>query len=271
MDKIEITEKNLYIKEISQVIRSELTFRNKASFVTDRFSDCLIYVRSGSCRYTFDDGMCFEVRAGDILYLAYHASYRMNVGEENYSVVYCNFFFDSDELRKSRVYKVGMHSNAEILFRQLYKSYLSNKEQSFAECMAALYGIYSETINAAHGEYIGVDARSKVLQAKNRIDSEYMNVELSIEGLANECGVSQVYFRKIFRNIYRMAPTEYITAVRLKNAERIMLHTPLTLDECALRCGFSSVSYFCRVFKARYGISPARYRKENSVTSDSII
>ena len=71
MDKIEITEKNLYIKEISQVIRSELTFRNKPSFVTDRFSDCLIYVRSGSCRYTFDDGISFEVHAGDILYLAY--------------------------------------------------------------------------------------------------------------------------------------------------------------------------------------------------------
>ena len=41
-----------------------------------------------------------------------------------------------------------------------------------------------------------------------------------------------------------------------------MNYTFLTLEECALQSGFSSLQHFCKTFKSVYGISPGKYRKE---------
>lgn len=44
-------------------------------------------------------------------------------------------------------------------------------------------------------------------------------------------------------------------------ARELMTYSFLTLEDCALQSGFSSLQYFCRVFKKGYGITPAKYRE----------
>ena len=223
-----------------------------------------MYILGGSCKYTFADGKSFTVYEGDILYLAHHSAYEMERGGEGYRVLYCDFLFDCEDKRRSAVYRGGNQAQAETRFRRLYKSYLSSRIGSLSEQMTELYGIYNEVILLNNVEYVGVDARGKVGRAKARIEEGYGDSGLSVSSLAAECGFSEVYFRKLFKSIYLSSPSEYICSVRLKNAERVMLHTDMSLEECARSCGFSSVGYFCRVFKNTYGISPAKYRRENS-------
>ncbi len=259
-----ITENELYINKLLHVMRAEHGYRERANAVFDRYSDCLVYVFGGSCEYTFEDGVRFTVNEGDILYLAYHSSYKMERGKNGYKVIFCDFFFDGTEKRESAVYKMGKQSQAESLFRRLYKSYLSGQNRGFAEQMSLLYMIYGEVIGAQSREYVGADARGRIEKAKGMIDERYGEPDLGISELAQECRFSEVYFRKIFKGIYRISPLDYLISVRLRNAERLLLHTSVTVEECASKCGFSSVGYFCRVFKKKMGITPTRYRRENS-------
>lgn len=260
----DITERELYISKLVQVMRAEHTYKEKANAVTDRYSDCLVYILGGSCKYTFADGNSFTVCEGDILYLAHHSAYEMERGRDGYRVLYCDFFFDCSDMRKSAVYRGKKTNQAEARFRRLYKSYLASHFGGLSEQMSELYGIYNEVMLLNNAEYVGADARSKVERAKAEIEERYGDSGLSVSTLAAECGFSEVYFRKLFKSIYRASPSEYICSVRLKNAEHLMLHTDMSLEECARSCGFSSVGYFCRVFKNSYGISPAKYRRENS-------
>ena len=130
--------------------------------------------------------------------------------------------------------------------------------------MAILYNIYGLVLSTANEVYLENFSKKRISDAKEYIDKNFKDSSLCVSFLSEKAGISEVYFRKLFKSIYRASPSEYICSVRLKNAERLMLHTDMSLEECARSCGFSSAGYFCRVFKNSYGISPAKYRRENS-------
>ena len=77
--------------------------------------------------------------------------------------------------------------------------------------------------------------------------------------------MSEVYYRKLFRVRFADSPSGYLSFVRLRAAEELMQYSVRPLKEISEACGFSSVQYFCRVFKQKRGLSPARWRRENRV------
>ena len=109
--------------------------------------------------------------------------------------------------------------------------------------------------------YIATDAKKKMMSAASYINLNYSDKELSVASLSERFSMSEVYFRKLFKSYARCSPIEYITAVRLKNAQLLLRYDFVTLQECAMQCGFSSVQYFTRAFKKKYNTTPAEYRK----------
>ena len=91
--------------------------------------------------------------------------------------------------------------------------------------------------------------------------TQKMNVEFA-EDADIKAVMSNVYFRSLFKAQYHLSPSQYIISVRLKNAKSLMKYSFLTLEECALQSGFSSLQYFCRVFKKYTGMTPSEYRKQ---------
>lgn len=55
---------------------------------------------------------------------------------------------------------------------------------------------------------------------------------------------------------------EYINELRLNYASNLLLHTNTPILEICFDCGFQSVSYFYKVFKKKYGISPKEFKKQ---------
>ena len=54
---------------------------------------------------------------------------------------------------------------------------------------------------------------------------------------------------------------DYILKTRLTNAKYMLKEDDISVSEIAEKCGFCSISYFCRVFKEHYNITPLAYRK----------
>jgi AraC-like DNA-binding protein len=55
--------------------------------------------------------------------------------------------------------------------------------------------------------------------------------------------------------------TAYATGLKLKEAERLLIGSDTSVTEIAEHVGFFTVAYFIASFRARYGITPAKYRK----------
>ncbi|MBQ2891056.1 MAG: helix-turn-helix transcriptional regulator [Clostridia bacterium] len=250
----------MFFKKLISVIKSEINNHTKPIYVRGRHSDAFVYILSGSCSYSFDDGRVFTVNQGDILYLAHNADYTMNIHTPSYRFIYCDFEFDGEDLRESNVYSLIEDSDSENLFRRLYKKYKTFSEDSFAECMSLLYTIYGIILRTQSKDHKKQSVEGKIGEAKEYIDTHFTDVAISVTALAEQTGMSEVYFRKLFKKQYNVSPSQYIISVRIKKAKQLLNYSFLTLEKCALQSGFSSVQYFCRVFKTITGITPSEYR-----------
>ena len=107
----------------------------------------------------------------------------------------------------------------------------------------------------------GVSAADRPILDAARYICEHYGDELTLEGLAKRFAMSPGHFSKKFKSTTGFGLSKYITQVRLLNAEKLLLHTKLSVTEISLRCGFSDSNYFAAVFKANKGIPPYRYAK----------
>ncbi len=87
--------------------------------------------------------------------------------------------------------------------------------------------------------------------------------KLSIPELAQHFNMSSSYFYACFQSSMGVSPLEYQKRYRVTLAQQLLSEYPnLTIGEISDQLGFSSESYFRRVFSSVTGISPREYRKQ---------
>lgn len=88
-----------------------------------------------------------------------------------------------------------------------------------------------------------------------------LDEDWSLEGMAEECGLSRTRFSDYCKKLTNMAPRQYLQHLRLEQASRL-LQNPGTnsVTDIALSCGFNSSQYFSNAYKKRFGHSPSRCR-----------
>lgn len=83
----------------------------------------------------------------------------------------------------------------------------------------------------------------------------------TLEEIAAYAHFSRVYYHGIFKLATGKTPYEYLLALRLEEATRLLLTESLPMAEIAEQSGFTSQSYFNYVFKKENGESPSAYRR----------
>lgn len=78
--------------------------------------------------------------------------------------------------------------------------------------------------------------------------------------IAAAAHVSKSEALRCFRATVHTTPVEYLIEYRLATAARILKTENMKISDVAERVGFENISYFCRVFKRKYGLSPGQYR-----------
>lgn len=88
---------------------------------------------------------------------------------------------------------------------------------------------------------------------------------LSLSTVASALSVSQSYLSRLFSEATGMPLSHFISLVRVERGKQLLAGSALSLAEIALQCGFSDQSYFTKVFHRCCGITPLKYRKQQSV------
>ena len=89
----------------------------------------------------------------------------------------------------------------------------------------------------------------------------HLAMRLTVRDLAEVACVSPFHFSRIFRDALGRTPHDYVMERRTERARRMLTDGTDTPAQIAFACGFASQSHMTDVFRARVGISPARYRQ----------
>ena len=83
-----------------------------------------------------------------------------------------------------------------------------------------------------------------------------LDARLTVEMLSREVGLSPAHFARAFKESMGRAPHQYLLALRLARARRLLETTPLSLSDIAQRAGFADQAHFTRRFKRAFGTTP---------------
>jgi AraC family transcriptional regulator len=84
---------------------------------------------------------------------------------------------------------------------------------------------------------------------------------ITLDGLAAAVSLSPYHFARSFRATTGMTPHAFVTEQRLMVARDLLLRGDASVTEVAFSVGFSNVSHFRRLFRQRYGLTPAGLRQ----------
>lgn len=97
------------------------------------------------------------------------------------------------------------------------------------------------------------------------IQCNYAHV--TIQDLVREFHFQEDYFNRLIRSRTDMTYSAYLQQIRLEHAERLLLGTDKTIDEIMETIGYQNKGYFYKIFRGKYGIAPAEYRKRGADSS----
>lgn len=200
------------------------------------------------------------VKEGDVLYLPKNASYEQKTsGETVIAIHFINYSYDN----KNKIETISTENYSYVIeiVKEMYEEWKAQKQGYRYKCVSLLYSLLHFLNYQAHSEYADVLAHNdKLEKAIDYIHSNFRSKRISISELASMCAVSETYFRRVFKRIYSVSPSQYVINLRLEYSSQLLSSRLYTISETSEKSGFCDAKYFSKLFKKRFGYTPKRYQ-----------
>lgn len=268
MRQIEIAQ--LYDSEYSVTVINVLKqhWRSAKSFDCNgrpKRYNLLLYIDGCKAEYTLKNGTTFSVSSGAVVYTPANSQYRVRFYDfesENSSTTGINFLlYDAENEPFVLSNKIEVFNTENANYKLMFNS-ISNFSEANVVCHGKVKSIMYDLIFKI-SEFYRKDHYNKYRIIEKGIN--YLEWEddqsLKIADIAQMCNISEVYFRRLFREYSGMSPVKYRNEKRMQRAKNYLLHTTLSIGEIAHRLGFPDDSYFIKSFREKTGVTPSEYRK----------
>lgn len=218
----------------------------------------LVYNNEGSDKdYIFSDGTVMKTLGNELFYLPKNSSYVVK-SYENTGCYAINF--DSDMI-PDKPFTLPI-KNTEQMIKLFRESELAWKKQtSFykLQIVRNLYDIICKAEKEQSREYQPKAKELIIEPAVEILKTDFNRNDISVAGLADMCGITEAYFRRIFIGKFGMTPKEYIISKRINYAKKLLLSGDFTVTQIANMCGYSEPCHFSREFLRNTGVSPSKF------------
>lgn len=102
------------------------------------------------------------------------------------------------------------------------------------------------------------DIYQRIVAAKIYIDDNY-HEPISLEQISQKAFLSRFHFHRLFRQVYKRTPHQYLTQKRMNKAKDLLTENKSVGDVCN-EVGFESIGSFSVLFKKEIGFAPQYYR-----------
>lgn len=91
--------------------------------------------------------------------------------------------------------------------------------------------------------------------------SDHLSKQITLQELADQAGMSKYHLCRGFKKAMGMSPMQFLTAMRVERAKKLLEESSLNVTLIALEVGFNDLSNFIEHFKKIVGFTPTAYKK----------
>lgn len=177
----------------------------------------------------------------------------------------CSFVDEAlyEDLKQQRLIKFRLTENEILVLEQQLYCFLTNdlddqRKKVYEKILTVfLIGILYNHNNLTQ---TFTDFKQKALLFINR----YYVFPDALQMIRQEFNYSDIYFARKFKECFHSTLSQYILQMRLNHASFLLITSPLSVSEITHSIGLQSENYFIKVFKEKFGTTPAKYRKDNT-------
>ena len=107
--------------------------------------------------------------------------------------------------------------------------------------------------------YIPEQQYQKIKPALEYIEKHFLSTRITVGYLAELCGISESYLKKIFIKKFGIPPVKYIIQLKMNYACDLLRYGQYSITQIAELLGYSNVYYFSRQFKESLGMTPTEF------------
>lgn len=198
-----------------------------------------------------------ELKKGDMFYIPKGCKYISNWKTDDEDAVFDSIgfrFFPNNSSKSYRLQKIDYTSEIFELFKPL-----SEKKEVTLDSIGTLYGFLSKVVEIMQTEPI--EPRRQIIDNAIKILNE--NHQQKMIEIANNCGISESSLYNIFKQQLGKTPNTVRQEIMCKKATELLCVTDIPIEEISYKMGFSSSSYFRKIFHSVYNTTPREYRKKS--------
>lgn len=171
--------------------------------------------------------------------------------------------------KKQLIFQCGCGEELkQIVYSMLkHRKYTAANEYFLEGLLYTFFGTLKENMEIA-GNAGEKDGNLYVRKAVEFIQNNYAD-PVRVKDIADYVGVNRSYLYTLFQDNLQLSPKEYLTNFRLTRAAELLQLTDLSVETVAMSCGYQDALGFSKIFKAKMGITPSAYRKENTVWQET--
>ena len=259
-------------------------FDMKASHIHQTYE--IYYLLDGTRKMFFDDSI-YLLNGGDLVFIpmnTIHKTSHINDGtHERIAITFgdahlpdLNFSVSGLSFRDIFYSEPVMHfsgterENIESIMNKLLLEYEQPDGYSPVTIRGCLQELLVCLIRHKHykrGGYVqDIDTTDQLMQKAARYIRSNYREDIDLSAIAQVVNLSPSYLSKKFKASTGFGYREYLVLVRIQAASAMLLETNKSIAEIALACGFRDSNYFGDAFKREKGVSPSKYRTNNSWT-----
>lgn len=239
----------------------------------------LISMTAGAAEFYINSERCCA-KKGDLLVIPPYALHRgYTVGDEPCS--YDCICFDSGLLCDESL-KNGLESQSltviplvsgELPYGELIREYI---EKAMLACEKKDAGWELEAVGNISMLFAILKKNRFIVQDRNdtgdiifgRKVMDYLaknvSAQITSRDAARELYMNQSYFCRLFKKTFGCTFEKYVLIYRLEKARLLLANTSLPVTDIAFSLGFCNCSYFGKVFKERFNVTPTSYRRSTT-------
>lgn len=263
-----------------EAIKNKYPLGMKTNHYHDHYE---IYYQMFGDRYYFIEDRTYYIKKGDLVIIDPNVIHKtMHAGSDSYERILINFkeeyvskFLENNSsldilysFKKGiRVLKLNVKDQntvESILLNMLdeKKNKLSKHDLYMKILLLELLIFISRcTLNYAEKqpEYPN-SVHKKISEITRYINNNYKEA-LSLKFISDYFHISPYYLSRTFKEVTGFTFLEYLNSIRIKESQKLLADTRLSITEISEKVGFQSTTSFGRVFKSMNNISPLQFRK----------